>query len=96
MKQGEDIEARLTSKGAYAQHFKWVDHNGRRIKQNAGKDVFDVEGYFQTRDSRADELFDNDEQSWKLEFPLFGVMEEQWILIRRTRRAGVFAFRSSP
>ena len=35
-------------------------------------------------------------EAWNLEFPLFGVMEEHWILIRRTRRTGVFAFSSSP
>ena len=89
------IEVRLTMKGAYAQHFKWEDRDGRRLKRPSGREIVDIEGYFQTTDARAHTIFEGPERALQLEFLFFEDMAREWITVRRTRKAGVFGLRSS-
>lgn len=96
VKGEQPIEGRLTYKGGYVQHFKWEDRDGRRIKQSAGKEIIDVEGYFQTSDERAAGLFDSEKKPWELELPFFGRVESEWIFLRKTGKEGVYSVRSAP
>lgn len=56
------VEGRFTYKGGYVQHFEWADVGGRRIRRPCGREIVDVEGYFQTFDQRAAGLFANEKK----------------------------------
>jgi len=89
------VEGRFTYKGGYVQHFEWATVDGRQIKNPSGKEIIDVEGYFETSDERAVGLFVNEKRPWGIELPFFGQIVADLVYLRRTKKSGVYAVRSA-